>query len=507
MDMKILPWFLSFCFFFSNVSSHGLPLLRVPVGVQLSTFDQSEAEDFVTLRILLNLGSGLVQLDKTLKPKPSLAKLWTVSKDNKIYKFYLRKTYWSDGQLITAKDFVRGFEHTFSPTTTAKLATPLLELISGATKYKRAEIKDFSQVGVRAIAPDQLEVTLNHPAPYFLATLALPMAFPSPRQSPDYQIKIGTPTSGPYILDSVSQGKITLSPNLKSWEPAQNRLEFVVVSSPSTGFTLYLKKELDLLEKIPGEEYTTIQKNLELHTAPWLSTYYLGFNLSKPPFNNKTLRQAFIEAIDRDQTVSLLLDPQQSATSFIPAPLIGSDKQYGPKYNRQDAKIKYLSTNETKTFILDFDSQDKNTLIATHIQQQIKDVLGARLELHQMEWKSYLRYLKEAKPSFFRFAWLASFPDPLSHLQVFESDSPNNYTGYKNPKYDLLVSEIGRCPEGKRRQQLIEEAQNILLTEDMVIMPLFHYLQHVLIGDRWQGLDLTPMGILYFHRASLRSSL
>lgn len=489
--MKIFLVFLSLTIFFSRLSCGAEATLRVSMGTEIQSLDPSEAEDFVTVRVLMNLGWGLIRYKKDLKPLPALAESWNVSRDKKIYTFKLKKSFWSDGTPIKAQDFLRGLDHTYASTTAARLATPFRELV----------------LSYKAVDDSTLEFQLRHPASYFLSLLALPFSFPQPEKT-NFKISVGTPTSGPYILKSFAQEKIVLTPNSRSSEPALNVLEFRVVKEQSSAMALYEKREIDFIDRVPSSDYDRIIKTpklaRELKRAPWLATYYIGFNLTRPPFTDKKARLAFVQAINRVQTIKVIRDPQSPGSSFVPRPLETSEMDFGPNFDPVEARKDWNEVKDAPASLdFYFDSQEKNNLIVARIQKQIEENLKVKLNLKGMEWKSYLSFLKDSKngPAFYRFAWLAPFPDPLSHLQVFKSDSPNNYSGFKSQKYDKLVDSIAETPEGARRRKLIVEAQKFLLDDEIVIMPLFHYVQYLLIQDRWRGLDLSPMGILYFGQA------
>lgn len=499
-----------FLVIFSNAETKGgtesdsVPTLRVPTQVSLEIFNPSEAEDFATVRVLQNLGEGLTVLDKNLNPQLGLAEGWTMSRDKKTFTFKLKRAFWSDGQPITAEDFVNGLEHSFSPKTVGKLSIYLLDLIVGAKDYKSKKITDFKNVGVKAIDPETLEFKLTHPSGYFLSLLSSPVAFPQR----NFVLNTHTPTSGPYVLAELKAGsKILLRPNPHYARPPHNQVELRYVGDGSTMISLYEKNELDVVEHVPSHDFIRFKSNPELVSAPWLATYYIGFRINQKPFDDKTARQAFVEAIDRGEIGKILQDPQLPASSWVPSPLETSNKKYGPPFDPKHARKLWGKLSDTIDKVeLVFDAQDKNILIASFIQQQIKKNLNFDITLKSMEWKTYLKYLTDEHPSFFRFAWLASFPDPLNHLSVFTSDNPNNYTGFADPAYDKMVARIAETPAGGLRTKLIERAQRKLLTENIVIMPLYHYRQYALFSRRWQGLDLTPLGLVRFDQARLRPS-
>ena len=120
------------------------------------------------------------------------------------------------------------------------------------------------------------------------------------------------------------------------------------------------------------------------------------------------------------------------------------------------------------------------------------------LSLNYQDWKSYLKTLQTNPPPIFRFGWMAPFMDPLTHLRVFTSGEINNYTGCSNAKYDQLIEEIERLKPGIERRKKIEAAQKILLEDEAVVIPIYHYVQNTGISERVKGFQMNPSGIILF---------
>jgi oligopeptide transport system substrate-binding protein len=441
-----------------------------------------------------------VTFDSELKPRPAAAGSWTLSLDKKTITFNLAKTKWSDGTPVSSQDFLRGLQRTLSPATVSKLAQPLIDLIVGARDFKEQKQKSFSQVGVRAPDDQTLILTLNRPAPYILSLLALPIAFP---QREPFKLKPGRPTNGPFVIQEAKPGsKLLLKPNASFHKPPKNDLLFLAVADANSALALFEKGHLDVVEKIPPSEFKRFENSSKLKSAPFLATYYLGFNILKAPFNDVSLRRAIGAALDRDRLKIILQDKQSPASAWIPAPLTGSTGSYGMAFDPQKARqlLKQMPT-PPKSIELTLDAQLKNTLVGQWIQSEIKKHLGIEVVLKTMEWNAYLKYLSAERPSFFRFAWLAAFPDPLSHLNVFKSGDPNNYTGFSNSRYDQLVDQISINTSAAERAERINDAQKILLNDEVAIIPLFHYAQNILISDKWKNLELTPMGLIRLDQA------
>ncbi len=143
---------------------------------------------------------------------------------------------------------------------------------------------------------------------------------------------------------------------------------------------------------------------------------------------------------------------------------------------------------------LGFDSNPRNQLVAEKIQSDLKKV-GIDLKLSNLDWKSYLKELTTNPKPVYRFGWLAPFRDPITHLQAFRSDSPNNYTGWKNPAYDRLVDEISALEPGRARSEKIRAAEEILLVKDRVVVPLYFYVQSHAVAKRVSGFRANPIGV------------
>jgi oligopeptide transport system substrate-binding protein len=304
------------------------PRLRFPLSVSLQNFDPTEAEDFITIRILMNLGQGLVMFDKNLKPHNALCESYKISPDQTTYTFKLKKSQWSDGKNITSADFIRGFERTLSPSTAAKISQNLQDLIVNARDYKNKKITDFKLVGIKALDEKTLEFKLNHPAAYFLSLLSLPFSYPQ-RDSGGFLIKENTPTSGAYYISELKdQSKILLKPNPHFTPLAQNEVELKIITDSATLVNLFEKNEIDVLEKVPSHDFDRLKNSKEMHSAPFLATYYFGFNITKKPFDSLDVRKTVALAIKREEVGKILRDPQIISSSWVPTPLPTSNHEF-----------------------------------------------------------------------------------------------------------------------------------------------------------------------------------
>lgn len=500
--MKLL--LLIILFFSPGSMAEEFPTLRVASGGVFGTLDPTEAEDFWTIRVIMNLGSGLVGLDQNLKPVPALALKWAQSPDGKTYTFTLGDFLWSDGKPVTSLDFIEGFKRTLSPDTISKVGFPWIKIVKNGPEFKSGKIKDFSLVGVSAPDEKTVVINLSQPSPHILPLLALPFAFPQRKFGDAFPLKAGSPSCGPYLISEWRPGQNPLlSPNPKYFAPPKNRVRFIALAEPSTAYSLYKKDSVDLVERFSPQDYLELKKRKEFKSSPFLATYYLGFRLDRAPSNQQILRKAIAYAIDRKRIPQILGEKVNINSSLVPLPFETSTEDLGPTFNPNEARRLWESLDKKPNIIeFYFDNQERHKLIAEFVQQSLRKYLNLEVLLKPREWKTYLQNLSQGEAAFFRFAWLASYPDALSHLEVFMSNSPNNHAGFKNPKYDSLVQEVSVTAPGTKRTESIREAQKVLLNDEVAVIPLYHYIQNTLLNKSWTGIETSPMGILYFRKAT-----
>lgn len=147
-----------------------------------------------------------------------------------------------------------------------------------------------------------------------------------------------------------------------------------------------------------------------------------------------------------------------------------------------------------------FDSNSRNSMIMEKVQADWKRSSDGRssveVELFNQDWKTYLRELKLNPPDVFRFGWLAAFADPISHLQALTSSNPNNLTGWHHARYDRLVSEIESLRPGPEREKKVIEAQKLLVGQECVVIPIYHYVQVHAVSPRVKNFNVNGLGIV-----------
>jgi|SRR5579884_1694800 len=493
-------------------------VFRMNITSEPPTLDWSLATDNVSIRVIENLMEGLAEYDDQLRPQPAIAARWDLSPDGRRYLFHLREdVFWSDGKRVTAHDFEYSWKRLLDPKTASEYAYFLYD-IRNAAEYNSGEIKNADQVGVKALDETTLQVDLKKPAVYFPSITTFTATFPLRRDLIEqYGDRWTEPahliTCGPFRLKEWRhEYRLILKANDRYYggRPALDQIRFYVVEEETTALTLYETGYLDRVA-LPPVAIPRYRNRPDYLHAPFLRGYYYGFNTEKPPFNDVRVRQAFSMAIDRNEIPRILNGGEIPATSWIPEGMFGHNPKIGLGFNPAKARALlaeagYPGGAGLPAVRLAFNTDPTNRLIAENIQAQWKRNLGVTVDLDNMEWKVYLKRLKEDTPQIFRLGWGADYPDPDNFMNLFTGSSGNNYTRWKNADYDRLISEAASEPNELKRRALYDETQRILTESAVPIMPLFFAAQNLLIKPSIQGLKVNAMDILHLKQVRRVSS-
>ncbi|HZR47025.1 MAG TPA: peptide ABC transporter substrate-binding protein, partial [Candidatus Manganitrophaceae bacterium] len=460
-------------------------VFRMNLTSEPPTLDWSLATDNVSIRVIENLMEGLAEYDPQLRPKPAIAKGWEVSADGLRYLFRLRNdVFWSDGKRVTAGDFEYSWKRLLDPKTASEYAYFLYD-IRNAAEYNAGKVTDPEAVGVKALDEATLQVDLKKPAVYFPSIVTFTGTFPLRRDiiekygerwtDPEHLI-----TCGPFRLKEWRhEYRLTLEANDRYYggRPSLDRVLFYVVEEETTALTLYETDHLDRVS-LPPVAIPRYQNRSDYIHAPFLRGYYYGFNMAKAPFDDRRLRQAFSMAIDRTELPRILKGGEIPATSWIPEGMFGHNPKIGLGFNPDQARrllaeAGYPGGAGLPPVAVAFNTDPTNRLIAENLQAQWKRNLGVTVGLDNMEWKVYLKQLKEDTPQIFRLGWGADYPDPDNFMNLFTGASGNNYSRWKSDEYDRLISTAASEPDEAKRRALYDEAQKILTEREVPIMPLF----------------------------------
>ncbi len=464
---------------------------------------------------------GLTQYHpQTSEPVPAVATRWEISADNLTWTFHLRpEAKWSNGDPVTAADFVFAYQRMLSPKLGAEYAYMLYVLKNGEA-FNTGKLTDPSLIGVRAADAHTLVLTLDHPVPYLPTMLCHTSWYPLHRATIEKfgrWDQRGTAWTRPGNL--VGNGCFNLAdwkPNryvrgVKSptyWDHAAVKLTevfFYPIESEDAEERTFRSGQLHVTNTIPISKIAVYDKeHPELfHPELFLGSYIYRFNVNKPPLNDARVRRALAMAINRDQIVrDVSRGHQVAASNFTPPNLAGFTATARVPQDLAAAQ-KLLAeagfpggAGFPKMEIL-INTNEGHRLIAEAIQQMWKKGLGIEVGIYNQESKVWATSMRALNYDIARFAWIGDYLDASTFLDLMASDSGNNQTGWKNAEYDRMLALARTTADIAKRFEYFQRCEAIL-AEECPIAPIYFYSRNNLRLTNvkgWYGnlLDAHPL--------------
>ncbi|PGZ62765.1 peptide ABC transporter substrate-binding protein [Bacillus cereus] len=487
----------------SDIKYAAKQVLNRTENQEIPTMDTSKSTDTLGAQILGNTMEGLYRLDKDNKPIPAAAESSTKSEDGKKYTFKLRKdAKWSNGDPVTAKDFVYGWQRLLDKNTAAEYAF-IAYYIKNAEAINKGE-KPVTELGAKAVDDYTLEVELEKPVPYFLNLLAFPSYYPlNEKFVKEKGDKFGleadtTVYNGPFVMASWKHEQgWQLKKNDKYWDKKTVKLEeinYSVVKEVATKVNLYDTGSIDFT-LLSGEFVDKYKSNKdEYGEYAESSTFFLRLNQKRngqdTPLKSKKLREAIALSVDKKGLANVILNNGSKATDqLVPKGLAsgpdGKDYQdtfknglkYDPKKGAAawgEAK-KELGKDQVTIELLSYDDGVAKK-IGDYVKDQIeKNLKGVTINTKIQPFKQKLK-LESAQDYEISYAgWSPDYADPMTFIDMFESKSPYNQMSYSNPKYDEMVGKAGNelLSDPKKRWETLGKAEKLFLEEDAGLVPLY----------------------------------
>jgi len=493
--------------------------LRRGNGPEPDSLDPQRARTDAAFNILRDLFEGLTAVGPDGGAVPAAAESWTVSADGLEYTFRLREGLrWSNGEPLTAGDYVAGMRRLADPGTASPYAQ-VLEPVVSAAAITRGE-KRPEDLGVAAPDDRTLVIRVQNPTPYLLGLLAHPST--SPVHGPtlaQHGAEFARPgrlvSNGAFVLeDWVVGSHLLVRRNRNYWNDAGTRLErvhFLHHADGSTEFRQYRAGEIDITAVVPSQQFGWIKENLpaELHVAPQLSVYYYGFNLTRPPFEgNPRLRRALSLVIDREKLTSAVTGVGEApaygwvprgVANYTPQQFDYASKPYAERV--QEARELYRAAGYSPGHPLKveirYNTGEVHNRLAVAIAAMWKDALGVETTLYAEEFRALLQSIQaRSETQVFRSSWVGDFNDAYSFAQLLQTGFGINLTGYSNARYDGLLAEATRQPDPARRRALLEEAERVMLA-DHPVLPLYFYVNKHLVKPHVRGWTDNVMNVQY----------
>lgn len=526
-------------------------VLRLRIQGEPKTIDPQLTNQASEISVTRALFSGLFSYNEDLEVIPNLAVEMPsianggISEDGLIYTIKLNPdAMWSDGQPVTAQDFVYSMKRALDPSLAGSYATFFYSL-TGAAEYNSAlgtpeepltpsaaELSTMRDgIGVSAKDDHTVIYQLTQPNPSFLNLLALWTAFPV-RQDvvekygdtwTEAETNVG---NGPFMLSEWTHGeRMVFQPN-PYWfgeAPSLSRIEFYMIEDDVAAYQAYKADELDVvtvpppaLEEVSGAASPFVG---QLTIEPELATYGLFMNYAKVPFDNEMVRKAFGTAIDRDAYVNgVLAGAGVPTTSWIPPGQPGYNAEIGSQYSFDPAKAKQLLADAgyadgagLPEITFTMPNSDTNRIVGQFIQDQLKQNLGVDVNFDYVELKEYFRIFGTGEHQIVVQRWSADWPYPDNWLpDLFATGSGNNFDSYSNSAFDDLILQAAAETDNDTRLELYDQAHKLLVDEAGMI-GLYNPVTYVLVKPDVMnyvitGLDGFIKGDLSFQQAYIAGS-
>lgn len=506
-------------------------ILHFGNGTEPQGLDPHVVTGIPEMNIVNALFEGLaVKNPYTLEPEPGVAQSWDISADGLTITFHLNpEAQWSNGDPITAEDFVWSWRRALNPAMGNQYAYMLYPLVN-AEAFATGQLDDFADVGVAALDEHTLQVRLNAPTPYFIQLMDHHSTFPVHRPTIE---KHGKSTdrftrwtrvenivgNGAFRLkDWQLNRRLVVEKSDTYWDSDRVQLNGIVyypTENTSSEERMFRVGQLHYTQTIPLDKIPVYRakEDSPYVNAPYIGTYYYLLNINEPPLNDVRVRQALAMTVDRDRLTSTVLHGSNvPAYSITPPGTLGYQPptlfEYDVEKARQlMAEAGYPNGEGWPGLELTYNTSEAHLKIAVALQQMWKDALNIDVTLANQEWKVYLDSVDQMNFQMARRGWIGDYVDPNNFLDLFLCGGGNNSTGFCDPVFDDMIQQ--QAPRAKTREEryAIFDAAETRLMEQMPIIPIYTYTSNHLIHPSVQGVPSNLMDSVNFRYVSLENEL
>lgn len=504
----------------SNALYKGTPdadMVTVDLRAEPPELNSMKTTDVASGDILREVISGLYKLDENDIPQPDLAEDTQVSEDGCTYTMKLRQdAKWSNGEPVTAHDFVYAYQTICNPDTGSSYAFIVFDnLVNGAEVYEGT--KDPSELGVKAIDDYTLEVQFKNPIPYAKHLFSFASYYPVNQKA--YE-EIGGDnyakdadkivTNGPYkIAEWVHDDHVTLEKNADYYNAADIKIEkvkYVMMKDTNTRMNAFKAGEVDGID-LDGDQVKQLEaEGVETQSYVDNGNWYFQYNTTTPGLDNAKIRQALGMAIDLTSLCeNVRKDGSVPATGLVPTGINGADgKKYREAagemitYDAEQAKKLFeeglkeagMKAEELELSLVTDDTSGAQKEAAFY-QEQWKQALGISVDITPMPFKSRLAAMQEGNFDIVFAGWSPDYNDPMTYLDMFTTENGNNYGKYSSEQYDKLIADAMKEVDPVKRQDLLIQAETLLVQTDAPVFPLYFSVKPYVVSGKLQGLTRT----------------
>ncbi len=497
----------------------------------IKTLDVGKMSWQSDIRTAMGLWEGLTSYNpKDLSILPGVAERWEVSPDQKFYTFHLRKNArWSDGDPVTAHDFVFAWKRVLTPVTAGDYIS-LFFSIQGAEEYYNAlaarKPADWNSVGISTPDDYTLTVQLKIPLTYFLDLCAFvpfyPLHEPSMRPflndpldpAKGYKSQWTRPpfvvSNGPFTLAEWQfQKYLLLEQNPHYWDRARVRSKSICIlayKDPRAALLSYQQGRCDALSFVPraiGEELLRQQSagiRNDVHFRPVFGMYYFVFNCTRAPLNDPRIRKALSLVVDKKLITDQIMRMGETPSDVIVPEnsILGYASPRGASRNIAEAKrllaeAGYPDGKGLRVLEILYNTEaPHHGQVSQVIGQMWKQNLGVEYKLRALERGSFGSERRNHNFDVARSGWYGDYGDPTTWLDLLKTGDGNNDGLFSSPAYDALLNKAASEANASARFALLKDAEQLLVTDEFPYLPLFQYSDGYMFNpDKVLGLDLN----------------
>jgi oligopeptide transport system substrate-binding protein len=484
-------------------------ILLVGNGTEPKSLDPHIASGVTEHHLIMSLIEGLAsEAPEGDDVVPGAAARWEANDSLDQWTFHLRpEGRWSNGDPVTAHDFVWAYRRLLTPSLGGEYAA-MLYMLKGAEDFNQGKSTDPETIGVTAIDDLTLRLTLVGPTPYFPSMLSHYAWFPVHPPTILAHGKIDTRASrwthpgyfvgnGPFQLKTWRfKHMIEVERNPHYWDAANvklNGIRFLPIDNIPAEERMFRDGQLHITETVPLDkiEYWRDQRPDNYYNKPYLAVYFYRFNITRPQLKDKRVRHALSMAIDRAAITKNILKAGQIPADGLTPPVAGYQGPGTVKYDPTEARrlLAEAGFADPSTFPrLDimFNVSESHRTIAEAIQQMWKKNLGIEVGLNSQDWGVYLDAQQRLDYDISRAAWTADYPDPMTFLDMWTKGNGNNMTGWTRPEFDALIAKARTVRDTTERFAVLREAESLFL-DDLPVIPIYIYVRNYLVSPMVTG--------------------
>ncbi len=511
--------------------------LNIMLETPVESLDPQQATDGTSFEVIADYTDGLMQMDADGQAVEALAESYEISDDGLTYTFHLRDASWSNGDPVTANDFVFAWQRAVDPDIASEYAYMLSDIgqIVNAAEIINGEM-DKSELGVTAVDDKTLEVNLNVPVSYFLSLMYFPTFYPvNEAFLEEVGDTFGTSpetvlSNGAFIMDTYEPAATAfhLTKNEDYWDAERVSLpglNYQVIQDSQQALMSYQTGALDTT-LVNGEQVDQVKDDPEFETIGAGYLWYVSPNMDAvPELANLNIRLAMTNAINRESiTADVLKDG--SIPTYTAVPLQFSAGPDGSDFSEDQTKYNDVCADDAvkaaeywaagleelgiESLELDMvvDADDAPQKVAQVLKEQWETTLpGLTVNLVIEPKKQRVQDMQEGNFQLGLTRWGPDYADPMTYLGMWITDNSNNYGLWSNEEYDSIIAECTTgdlCTDAEGRWARLYDAEKIVMDE-AVIYPLYTQANAEMISSKVTGIEFHPVALNRVYKDAVKA--